>query len=150
MRFDNYHPFTDWAVAVPVSPGREDELEALLARYPTGDFCTYLDAGAVIGYIPNMDGPDTPLPPTSSALFVIQSGGKMWCGYNEFREHIAEAARFVAAAVFFVADENEYIDKYTLEDGKLGVDRVQSGQMPFLTDYLASHYRDNMNAFADG
>lgn len=58
---------------------------------------------------------------------VIQSGGKMWCGYDAFVERIRALAPNVEDALFYVGDEVDYIDEFRISDGVLQYRRVLEG-----------------------
>ena len=69
---------------------------------------------------------------------VVQSGGKMYCGYENFVTHIRMLAPMLEDAQFFVADEEDYIDEFLVVDGELRYERVHQGSSPYLEEYLSS------------
>lgn len=101
-----------------------------------GTFYTYLiTAGEPIN-IPNLDGPTITVDPQAYEQLVIQSGGKMWCGYSRFVEHIRGLAPHLEDARFFVGDEEDYIDEFRIVSGELEYQRVNQGGWYPLDDYL--------------
>ncbi len=76
----------------------------------------------------------------SSPAFIVQSGGKMWCGYPEFTEHIREVAPLLADATFLVGDEEDYIDEFRIASGALTVTRVHSGCWRDVEDFIREDY----------
>lgn len=53
-------------------------------------------------------------------FFVIQSGGKMYVGYKDFRKHIRKFSKYLEDATFYVGDDYVgFIDKYRIKDGRL-------------------------------
>lgn len=71
-----------------------------------------------------------------SDCITIQSGGKMWCGYEKFVVHVRSLAPMLENAQFFVADEEYYIDEFLIVHGELHYKRVQQGFIPDLEEYL--------------
>ena len=92
-------------------------------------------ANGTIGF-PNLDGPDTIVEGLVGDFITIQSGGKMWCGYENFTQHISELASLVDDALFYVGDENGDIDMFLIANGALRFKRVYSGPRLTLEDYL--------------
>lgn len=126
-------------VAIGVRDGCEVEVERILAGYKSGHFYTYLAAADEERTIHNMDVGDCGLGRLRRPTFIIQSGGKMWCGYDAFREHIATVSRYLTDALFLVGDEYDYIDEFRIADRTLQYRRVHSGYGMSLDEYLRQH-----------
>ena len=118
-----------------IRPGAElkmrETLDALKSRFYTW----VLDAEGPVSF-PNLDGQDTEIGPQLGAFVVVQSGGKMWCGYPSFIEHISELAPLLEDAVFYVGDEEDYVDEFRIHSGGLFYRRVHEGGWVPVTDYL--------------
>jgi hypothetical protein len=131
-------------VLLRVRTFRSDKVRKLIAsRKKSGRlyYAYFTPAGERLQY-PNMDGDDVDLPPRPDDYVLIQSGGKMWCGYEEWIGFIRELAPLVEDALFFVADSEDYIDEFRIKDGALEYRRVQSGFIPFLEGYLKERESD--------
>jgi len=84
-----------------------------------GRFYTYIHpAGKPIQFF-NLFGPDVSLPPEECDNVIIQSGGKMWCGYGAFVDRVETLAPHLEDAHFFIGDEQYYIDELRIMDGEL-------------------------------
>jgi hypothetical protein len=126
-------------VVIPVRPGHSGAVTQLLdnddekSRYYT----YFQPAGEPIEF-PNLDGPDVALGPQPRDHVAIQSGGKMWCGYEEFVDHVRLLAPHLEDAFFFVGDEEEYIDEFRLSDGQLHYRRVHEGGWRPVDEFIRS------------
>ena len=87
---------------------------------------------------PNLDYEDRELPVPGDYL-CIQSGAKMWCGYDRFCTEVATIAEHLEDATFYIADEEDFVDRFRIVDGGLQYERCHSGYWYGLEDYL----RDN-------
>lgn len=126
-------------VIIPVRPGHASEVTQLL-----GDndeqcrFYTYFQrAGDPIEF-PNLDGPDVALSPRRQDHIVIQSGGKMWCGYEAFVDLVRALSPHLEDALFFVGDEEEHIDEFRLSGGGLHYRRVHEGCWRPVDEFIQS------------
>lgn len=126
-------------VVIPIRAGCTPALTKVLGGQENCfRFYTYkVAAGEAIAF-PNLDGPDITLAPQSCDHLVIQSGGKMWCGYEAFVEHVRTLAPFLANAHFFVGDEEDYIDEFRLSDGVLHYRRVHEGGWVPVDEFIRS------------
>jgi hypothetical protein len=131
-------------VVIPVQVGHSGEVRRLW-----GDvnqqcrFYTYFrPAGEPIEF-PNMDGPAVVLGSQSRDHAVIQSGGKMWCGYEAFVDHVRALATHLDDATFFVGDEEDYIDEIRLSGGKLYYRRVHEGGWRPVVEFIRSRDSDS-------
>ena len=88
---------------------------------------------------PNLDCKDTEISLSKRTYIYIQSGGKMWCGYESFVKIIDKLARYVSDSEFYIGDENDFIDKYVIENGALNYERVHSGSWYDVDKYLAEN-----------
>lgn len=89
--------------------------------------------------IPNLDSTfDIRQSPSDRDHIAIQSGGKMWCGYENFIDHVRSLAPLLEDAQFFVGDEEDYIDEFSIVDGKLLYKRVHQGFWWGLAAFLSS------------
>lgn len=84
----------------------------------------------------NLDGPDTDEGIASEDHLIIQSGGKMWCDYQYFVDRVRILAPSLDDALFYVGDEEDYIDEFRIERGTLGYVRVHAGCWQDLEQYL--------------
>jgi hypothetical protein len=112
-----------------------------LVQPAEGKFYSYIVPAGESDRVQNMDGPvgqDEALVPADVARVVIQSGGKMWCGYDNFVEHVRALSPLVQDAVFYVGDEEDYIDEFLIHAGALNHRRVHQGYWRDVEDYLAS------------
>jgi len=105
-----------------------------------GRFYTYFCPAGEPVEIPNMDGPAVCIGPSKRDYVVIQSGGKMWCGYEAFIEHTRPLGPHLEDALFFVADEEDYIDEFLIEGGRLKYQRVLQGAAWNLNRFLTERY----------
>jgi hypothetical protein len=126
-------------VVIPVVTRRIVEVKQLL-----GDdaeqcrFYTYFCPAGEPIHIANLDGPDIQLPAQARDHITIQSGGKMWCGYEEFVARVRSLAPHLGNTLFFVGDELDYIDEFRLSDGQLLYRRVVQGYWWPVDDYIRS------------
>lgn len=104
-----------------------------------GEFYTHFHpAGEPIEF-PNMDGTeDVSLTQSPCDHVGITSGGKMWCGYDAFVEHVRELACHLEDAMFYVGDSEDYIDEFRLEAGVLHYRRVHEGFWLPVEEYVRS------------
>jgi hypothetical protein len=106
-----------------------------------GKFYSYIVPPGQSDRVHNMDGPvgeNETLAPADVPRVVIQSGGKMWCGYDNFVEHVRALSPLVQDAVFYVGDEEDYIDEFLIRSGALNYRRVHQGYWWDVEDYLAT------------
>jgi hypothetical protein len=104
-----------------------------------GNFYTYFCPAGEPIEIPNMDTSlDLRRDASEHDHVAIQSGGKMWCGYERFVAHVGHLAPLLEDAQFFVGDEEDYIDEFMLIDGQLRYRRVHQGGWWDLEDFLTS------------
>jgi hypothetical protein len=126
-------------VVIPVRAGHGAEVERLL-----GDDCeqcgfyTYFRPAGEPIEVPNLDGPDIRLDPQPRDHVVIQSGGKMRCGYEQFVDRLRGLAPHLDDALFFVGDEIDYIDEFRLSEGRLLYRRVVQGYWWPVDDFIQS------------
>jgi hypothetical protein len=140
-------PRSGLGVAIPVRIGHSTDAKELAeTQEHRGLFYTYFcPAGEPIEIL-NMDGPTVCLGPFNRDYVVIQSGGKMWCGYAEFIERIRSLCPHLEDALFFVADEENYIDEFLIKDGRLQYQRLLQGAAWNLTSFLAERHAINHHA----
>ena len=86
--------------------------------------------------IRNLDCADTSLGCQPGAYIAIQSGGKMWCGYDAFLDHLAGIASCLEDGLFFIGDELDFIDRIEIRNGELYRTRVHSGDWLDLAAFL--------------
>ncbi len=128
--------------AVPVSDKAATSIREFLAGYAVGHFYTYLLERSANGIVPSLDGSPTELGILHEPHFVIQSGGKMRCGYANFKNHIAILSPYLPDSMFLVGDEEQYIDQYEIVNGALHYKRVHYGGWWDLSDYVSKHFPD--------
>ncbi len=128
--------------AVPVKDNAATSIREILAGYAVGHFCRYLLERNEIGSIPSLDSSPTVLGVLHEPHFVIQSGGKMRCGYENFKSHIALLSAYLPDSMFLLADEEQYIDRYEIVNGALHYRRVHDSGWWDLTDYASKHFPD--------
>ena len=115
-------------VTIAVRAGFAGQVVRLLGdRDEESRFYTYFyRAGDPIEF-PNLDGPGVALGVKARDHVGIQSGGKMWCGYEAFVDKVRALAPYLEDARFFVGDEENYIDEFRFADGVLHYCRVHEG-----------------------
>jgi hypothetical protein len=86
----------------------------------------------------NLDSEPRPLQNPGDYL-CLTSGLKMWCGYEEYREKIRELAIFLEDAAFYIGDEEDFIDRFSIVGGRLQYARCHSGCWYDLQKYLDDH-----------
>ncbi len=128
--------------AVPVSDNAATSIRKILAAHAVGHFYTYLLERNENGIIPSLDGSPTELGILDAPNLVIQSGGKMRCGYENFKNHIATLSAHLPDSMFLLGDEEQYIDQYEIVNGALHYGRVHDSGWCDLTDYVAKHFPD--------
>ena len=98
-------------VVLPVRAGRAAEVIRLLgdADERFRFYIHFYPAGAKIEFN-NLDGADVAVGAQPSDHIIIQSGGKMWCGYDTFVERVRALAPHLEDGLFYVGDEEDYID----------------------------------------
>lgn len=131
-------------VVIPVQVGHSGEVRRLLGDVDQQcRFYTYFrPAGEPIEF-PNMDGPAVVLGSQSRDHVVIQSGGKMRCGYEAFVDHVRALATHLDDATFFIGDEEDYIDEFRLSGGRLYYCRVHEGGWLPVDEYIRSRESDS-------
>ncbi|MFK3649537.1 hypothetical protein ACI2IY_14040 [Lysobacter enzymogenes] len=123
-------------VVIAVRPGRRDEMLRILGDTSVRHFYTFFSpAGERIAF-PNLDGPDVDQDPQGCDAVIIQSGGKMWCGYEALVQNLRELAPFLEDAHFFVVDEEGFVDEAKLRDGALHFRRVGEGHFGNVEDFI--------------
>ena len=60
----------------------------------------------------------------------------MWCGYDAFVSRVRMLATHVEDALFYIGDEEDYIDEFRLSAGELFYRRVHSGGWRLLEEFL--------------
>lgn len=133
-------PIYQLGVAIPIREGFALKIASILAQFPKGHFYTYVVPPDEDFVIPNMDFGDTPIGRSPASRFVIQSGGKMWCGYDAFCKHIASVAQYLEDALVLVGDEEEFIDQFSIANGAMVFKRVNSGVWRSVEDYIREHF----------
>lgn len=133
-------PTQNLGVAIPIRDLCVQSVSDILAQHESGYFYTYIAAPDEPTSFPNMDGDDTKLTSSASPRFIIQSGGKMRCGYDSFCGHVADIAKHLHDAHFFVGDEEDYIDEFQITDGQLHLQRIHSGGWRALDQFLAERF----------
>jgi len=126
-------------VVIPVRSGCANEVIQRLGTFEEQcRFYTYFSSKGTPVEFPNMDGPNVSLAPQPHDHVVIQSGGKMWCGYNAWVERLGALAEYLEDSLFFVGDEEFYIDEFQLSNGKLHYCRVHEGGWRPLSEFIES------------
>lgn len=139
-------PSARLGVAIPIRREFADAVSEILAQHDKGHFYTYLAAAFEDLVISNLDFGETRLDPSNTPRFIIQSGGKMWCGYTEFCDHIARVAKYSYDALFFVGDEEGVIDQFEIKDRTLTITRVHSGFYWLIEDFIEQRFRGSNDA----
>lgn len=94
-------PTQNLGVAIPICDQCVQSIADILAQHETHHFYTHIAPPGDATSFPNMDGDDTRLAASTTARLIIQSGGKMWCGYDAFCGHIADISQHLHDAHFF-------------------------------------------------
>jgi hypothetical protein len=129
-------PSQNQGVILRVLPTESERVRDLL-KDKKSFYTHFVPAGQVVSF-PNLDGPDTVAEKDIVDTVVIQSGGKMWCGYEQFVDLISRIASSVEDALFYVGDEQDYIDEFRIRNRCLQYSRVHQGYWWPLQDFLAS------------
>jgi len=88
--------------------------------------------------IKNMLSDHTELGYLPGDYLIIQSDGKMWCGYENFIEYLRELSAFLSDVKFYIGDEEGYIDEFIIQTGVLYYKLLRSDwQMKSLEEFLA-------------
>ena len=127
-------------VAIEIRNGALPAVKSILNRYKPSNFYTSILPAGIRDVMPNLDFGNTIMEPAPFARLTIQSGGKMWCGYDEFRDHIAELAPHLHNATFFVRDDHGDIDEFRIIDGMLLFCRVCSDCCLLLDEFLIDRF----------
>lgn len=117
---------------------RPDLVETVRAMLPFGEerfYTSFYPAGLPIEF-PNMDGPNVALGVLPGDHIAVQSGGKMWCGYEAFVQFVGQLAPCLEDALFYAGDECDYIDEFRIRAGRLEYQRVHEGGWLPVDDYL--------------
>jgi hypothetical protein len=115
-------------VVIQVRPRHTDQVTKLLGdKDEQCRFYTYFTPAGELIKFPNLDGPNVEIVPQAGDHIVIQSGGKMWCGYEAFVDHMRALAPHLEDTLFFVGDEEEYIDEFRLTAGEPRYRRIHKG-----------------------
>ena len=134
------YPVAQLGVAIPIRDGFTDTIANILAQNEKGHFYTYLALPDEDYTIPNMDFGDTAIGRSRASRFIIQSGGKMWCGYEAFGAHIANVSKYLEDVLFLVGDEEDYIDQFSISDGECDFKRVHAGHWRPVEEYIREHF----------
>ncbi|MEM7030296.1 MAG: hypothetical protein AAF629_12070 [Chloroflexota bacterium] len=133
-------PIPQLGVALTIHTTDEEMVANILSQHPDAHFYTHIAQKNEPAIIHNMDFDATPLAISNRDRLIIKSGGKMWCGYDAFCEHIRTIAPYLEDGLFFVGDEEDYIDEFLISNGKLTYTRVHSGYWWDLEDYLKTRF----------
>ncbi len=134
------YPTCQLGVAIVLRPGGVTSVQNILNEEELRHFYTQLAPANAPLTIHNMDFDSAELGASPFARFVIVSGGKMWCGYEAFGQHIARVAPYLEDALFFVGDEESYIDRFAIKDGQLTLTRVHEGYWRPVDEYIVEHF----------
>lgn len=134
------YPVARLGVAIPIRAGFEPVIASLLAGYEIGHFYTCIAPPDEDFSIANMDFGETVIERSRQSRFIIRSGGKMWCGYAAFREHIAAVAPYLEDALFLVGDEEDYIDQFLISEGVCEYRRVHAGYWLPVEEYIRAQF----------
>lgn len=128
-----------WGAAIPVRPGC---FEALLSRFDElRDYRLIPIRSTGVLEFPNLDHANVHLERAGEFL-CVQSGAKMWCGYEAFIAQVAELGPSLEDALFYVADEEDFVDRFSIQDGVLDHRRVHSGYGWTLGDFPDTRLED--------
>ena len=117
----------DYGVIINI---RENKAQEVLKIFKEQEHIAYYTYYVPVnkGYsIENLDYGSLCLKESEKHRIVIQSGGKMWCGYKIFCNHLKRLAKYLENVEFLIGDEIDYIDKFSIKNGILKIERVHSG-----------------------
>lgn len=130
-------PFRCRGAALRVRPGAGPVVDAWLDAHDR--FYTHFCAAGEEVAFPNLDAEPTSLGRLPGEYVVVQSGGKMWCGYDAFVDNLRHLAPHLEDARFFVGDEQTRIDEVRVHASRLLVRCVYEGSWCPLDDFLRDH-----------
>jgi hypothetical protein len=133
-------PLQGLGVVIRIRPECVDRVRETIPLGSDLYYTSFYPAGAPIEF-PNLDGPDVDFGILPGDHIVIQSGGKMWCGYEQFVQLIGQLAPMLEDALFYVGDEVDYIDEFRISDGRLNYQRVHEGYWWSVRDFLRTNNR---------
>ncbi|MEY2428064.1 MAG: hypothetical protein QOJ40_949 [Verrucomicrobiota bacterium] len=81
---------------------------------------------------------------------AMQSGFKMWCGYDNFTTLTETLARHLKDALFYIGDsETCFVDEFQIEGAQLICSRIYEGSWWPLDKFLEQKYRNPVNFSAE-
>ncbi|MGL6074619.1 MAG: hypothetical protein ACRC8S_10705 [Fimbriiglobus sp.] len=150
--FRQLTPRKGLGVVIPIRLGHTPDVDRILGE-PTERYRFYISivpAGETIE-VDNLDWGMRRLDAQPYDCVTIQSGGKMWCGYDVFIQRIRDLAPFLDDALFYVGDELDFIDEFRLIDGALHRQRLHRGYYLDVRKFLRSRgIRQTPNALSMG
>ena len=133
-------PFkTDFGAAIKIQSGKCSKVHAIYRSLENKCY-TYIQSleSNEVFEIGNLDGPDEKITGSGDYL-VIQSGGKMWCGYENFISAIENYSQFLEEAIFYVGDEYAgFVDEFVINGERLEYMRLDEGYVN-LDEYLKDY-----------
>jgi hypothetical protein len=125
-------------VVLAIIAGESAKVAALLGTR-IGYYIYFAPADKPISF-DNLAGPDVDLGIREGDHIVIQSGGKMWCGYENFVELVRELAHSLEDSLFYVGDQEVcYVDEFRIQNRCLQYRRVHQGTYLPVEMFLESH-----------
>lgn len=130
-----FSPRLGISALISIRDGHATQVRAILGHDTAHFYMRLLPANCSM-VLHNLDlGPVT-LNAHALETLHIQSGGKMWCGYERFQEVLSELAPHLHDATFFVGDEVSRIDRFDIAMGELLVTCVHDEYWIDLEDYM--------------
>jgi hypothetical protein len=124
--------FVQWGAAIPIKPGQSKALLGTVTDLQ--DYRMRVEHSDGTFEIQNLDYENVHIERAGDFL-CIQSGAKMWCGYQAFLTALSALAGFLDDALIYIADELEFVDQLVIGQGALQVTRVHSGSGCSLDDW---------------
>lgn len=70
----------------------------------------------------------------------------MWCGYEAFVDHVRALSTHLGNGIFFVGDEEDYIDEFRITAGELHYHSVHAGRWWSVKEFVQSNKLGELDA----
>jgi hypothetical protein len=114
-----------WGAAIPIRGGQYDLLLSQHDRLHDYRMLVQRSQGTL--RFPNLDYEDANVRRLGDYL-CLQSGHKMWCGYEQWVAFLSDISPSLLDATFYVGDELGFIDRFDITKGHLDRERVHDDE----------------------